>query len=447
MTHRTRACPLPLRIAALLALAGTACAREQESLPSIKSSADARLRDPRTAPPRDESAARLLAAPLTADTATRVALLNNASVRAAYEELGIARASVVDALRVPNPELDAALRFSSEKPEIELLALLGLGELLFLPLRADAANAELDATRTEVIGRIVTLAFDVRAAFYQYQAALQTLELTRTVLRATEASADAAAHLHDAGNVTDLDLATERAFAEEARVATRRADTDAAEARSRLANLLGVTDAGSTWSAAGRLADPPAGELSLDALEGRAIQQSLELQATQQHADAAARRATAEKTERWVPGLKAGVSARDEGHWAVGPAVSVQLPLFYQGQGKIDAALAEERRHKALGTASAIDIRNAAHAAATKLTAARENALRYRDVLLPLRQRVLDETELHYNAMTVGVFQLLAAKRDQIATARTYVELLREYWLARNEVERMLAGGAGGERR
>ena len=58
-----------------------------------------------------------------------------------------------------------------------------------------------------------------------------------------------------------------------------------------------------------------------------------------------------------------------------------------------------------------------------------------------LRQRVLDETELHYNAMTLGVFQLLAAKRDQIMTARTYVELLRDYWLARNDVERMSAGG------
>ncbi|HWP08987.1 MAG TPA: TolC family protein [Polyangiaceae bacterium] len=441
MKPQRHAFPRPLFVASLLGLVTAACARDQESLTSIKSSADARLRDSRTPPPRDESAERLLASPLTADSATRAALLNNARVRAAYEELGIARASVVDALRLPNPELDAAIRFSKEKPEIELLAMLGLGELLFLPLRAGAANAELDATRTEVVGLIVSLAFDVRAAFYQYQAALQTLELTRTVLRAIEASADAAGHLHDAGNITDLDLATERAFAEEARVATRRADTEAAEARARLANLLGVTDAGSTWTAAGRLADPPREELALDALEGRALQQSLELQATHQHADAAAQRATAEKTERWVPGLKAGVSARDEGHWAVGPAVSVQLPLFYQGRGKIDAALGEERRQKALGAASAIDVRNAAHAAATKLTAARENALRYRDVLLPLRQRVLEETELHYNAMTIGVFQLLAAKRDQIATARTYVELLRDYWLARNEVQRMLAGG------
>jgi len=428
-------------VVSLIAFTGVACARDEEALSSIRSSADARIRGPRRAPPRDESAEQLLARPLTADSATRLALLNNARVRAAYEELGIARAAVVDALRLPNPELDAALRFGKGDPEIELLAMLGLGELLFMPLRANAANAELDATRTEVVALVVSLAFDVRAAVYEYQAALQALELTRTVLRATEASAEAATNLHEAGNVTDLELATERAFTEEARVAARRADTEAAEARSHLAALLGISDRGS-WSAAGRLADPPRDELPLEALENRAVQQSLELMSTQQRADAANQRATAEKTERWLPGLKAGVSARDEGKWTIGPAVALELPLFYQGQGKVDAALAQERRQKALGTASAVDIRNAAHAAATKLTAARENAVRYRDVLLPLRQRVLEETELHYNAMTLGVFQLLAAKREQITTARTYVELLRDYWLARNEVERMSAGGA-----
>ena len=44
------------------------------------------------------------------------------------------------------------------------------------------------------------------------------------------------------------------------------------------------------------------------------------------------------------------------------------------------------------------------------------------------------------NAMALGVFQLLAAKRDEVQTARTYVELLREYWTARAEVERLEAG-------
>ncbi|HEV8549557.1 MAG TPA: TolC family protein, partial [Polyangiaceae bacterium] len=171
---------------------------------------------------------------------------------------------------------------------------------------------------------------------------------------------------------------------------------------------------------------------------------SLALGSTERRAEAASARATAESTERWLPGLKAGVSARRETHWAVGPAVVLEVPLFYQGQGKVDAARGEERRQKALGQAGAVEVRNDARATATRLGAARDNALLYRDVLLPLRKRVLDETELHYNTMTVGVFQLLAAKRDQIETARTYVELLRDYWHARNDVARLLAGAALG---
>jgi outer membrane protein, heavy metal efflux system len=63
-----------------------------------------------------------------------------------------------------------------------------------------------------------------------------------------------------------------------------------------------------------------------------------------------------------------------------------------------------------------------------------------RDVVLPLRQKVVEETQLQYNAMLVGVFQLLQAKREQIAAGATYIDHLREYWTARSNVEQLLAG-------
>jgi cobalt-zinc-cadmium efflux system outer membrane protein len=42
--------------------------------------------------------------------------------------------------------------------------------------------------------------------------------------------------------------------------------------------------------------------------------------------------------------------------------------------------------------------------------------------------------------MAVGVFQLLSARRDQVETGRAYVETLRDYWVARAELEQLLAG-------
>ena len=71
---------------------------------------------------------------------------------------------------------------------------------------------------------------------------------------------------------------------------------------------------------------------------------------------------------------------------------------------------------------------------------ARRRAIQYRDVLLPLRQRIVDQTQLQYNGMLTGVFQLLQAKRDQIETGTQYLSTLRDYWIARVDLERAIGG-------
>src|SRR5688500_8995993 len=45
----------------------------------------------------------LIARPLTADSAARIALLNSPRLRADLEAIGMARADLVRALRIPNP--------------------------------------------------------------------------------------------------------------------------------------------------------------------------------------------------------------------------------------------------------------------------------------------------------------------------------------------------------
>jgi cobalt-zinc-cadmium efflux system outer membrane protein len=157
----------------------------------------------------------------------------------------------------------------------------------------------------------------------------------------------------------------------------------------------------------------------------------------------AAKRSNVSRVAGFLPELRAGVSAERDEEWAVGPAVELELPLFYQGQGEVGLARAEMRQQQELYTDLAIRLRAAARATATRLGAARNAALYYRDVLLPLKQRVVDETQLHYNAMSLGVLQLLQAKRSQVETATGYVEALREYWLARTRAEQLLSGRLG----
>ena len=60
-----------------------------------------------------------------------------------------------------------------------------------------------------------------RTAFYLHLANEQMLELRQTIVQALNASLDVARRLNEAGNITDLDLARERALAEAGKLALR----------------------------------------------------------------------------------------------------------------------------------------------------------------------------------------------------------------------------------
>ncbi len=52
----------------------------------------------------------LLRQPLTIDTAVQIALLNNRSLQATFEEIGLSAADVREAATIPNPRFDLAIR-------------------------------------------------------------------------------------------------------------------------------------------------------------------------------------------------------------------------------------------------------------------------------------------------------------------------------------------------
>jgi outer membrane protein TolC len=60
--------------------------------------------------------------------------------------------------------------------------------------------------------------------------------------------------------------------------------------------------------------------------------------------------------------------------------------------------------------------------------------------LVPARQKQLDETLLQYNAMTVGVFQLLQVQRGVTEAAIAQVDATLDYWKARAAFDLLLAG-------
>jgi outer membrane protein, heavy metal efflux system len=114
--------------------------------------------------------------------------------------------------------------------------------------------------------------------------------------------------------------------------------------------------------------------------------------------------------------------------------------LFDQGQGRAGRTAAELRRFQQEYYALAVRIRAQARAVRDRLEGATDRAMYYRDILLPLHERIVNEAQLQYNAMQLGPFQLLHAREQQIQTAVAYIEALREYWLGRGDLGQLLSG-------
>jgi outer membrane protein, heavy metal efflux system len=396
-----------------------------------------------------EDVRQLLAGPLTADAAIQVALLNNRGLQATYAELGVAQADVVQAGLLTNPVFDGAVFFpvAGGPVKADLSVAMSFLDIFYRPLRRRVAAARFEEAKLQVTGAVLDFAATVRAAFYRHQAHEQRRELLETVVQALAVSADVTERLYAAGNITDLDRARERALLEEEKLQLRAAEVAVGESRARLNTLMGLWGDEITWQIERRLPELPADALPVEGLERHALAQSLDVASARQRLVVGGEQLGVSRAMLLFPESSLGAGAeREEGEWKVGPIIEVPIPLLNQGQGRLGRVAAEFRRAEQAYYAEGVRVRSTARLVNTRLQGAEDRARYSRDIVLPLRERIVRETQLQYNAMQVGVFELLRAREQQIEAAIAYVDALLDYWLARTDLELLLSGRVpGGE--
>jgi cobalt-zinc-cadmium efflux system outer membrane protein len=195
------------------------------------------------------------------------------------------------------------------------------------------------------------------------------------------------------------------------------------------------------WQSEERLPDIPEQPLQTEDLEQLALTRSIDLLNARQRIVVAGDQLGFNRWTALVPELHTGpLGEREEGSWEVGPTLEFPIPLFDQGQARIGRAVAELRRAQQQYYALGVRVRGTARAVRDRMEGARDRALYYRDILLPLRERIVNEAQLQYNAMQLGPFHLLREREQQIEAAVAYIETLRDYWLARGDAGLLLSG-------
>ncbi len=394
-----------------------------------------------------ESVKSMLTDELTADKAVQVALLNHRRLQATYEDLGVAQADLVEAGLLQNPVFVGQVRFPARPATpFETDVTQNFLDIFMLPLRKRVAEAEFERVKFYVASAVVEHAVRVRNAFYTYQGAKQLREMRATAAEASEASAELASRQFQAGNISELDRSNEQALNEQAEIELSLSETSVRTLRERLNGLMGLWgEDADRWRIAGRLPALPEPEISPSGLESLAVSQRLDLIQARQEIEVTAQSLGLAQFTRSIGGIVqmdiGGHYEREpEGIGTAGPSIEITLPIFNQGQPGLARAEARLRQNVQRYVALSTEIRTEVRVASERMFAARRLAERYRQSTLPLRERIVQQSQLHYNAMQIGPFQLLQARQAQVEAGRQYIDTLRDYWVARSELEQAVGG-------
>lgn len=435
----------------MLLLGGCTTSSPQASLPNVQTQLTERAGIQATWPLTDderagaETAVRdILSTDLTVDSAVRIALLNNRNLRATFEELGLSQAGLAAATRLPNPSFDASVRWPKNAPRgpnVEFGLSIPLIEALLLPARKIVAQNQLLQTQYRVSHEVLALVAEVRSSVYSVLGHQELRDRLAVLAEISQAAAEIGQRQYDAGNITQLELAQLQGSAQQSQIELTRADAGISEAREHVNRLLGLSSDQIQWKISGGLPALPATDDLPENLEALARELRLDLSALHTQTELAQKAFALKQRTRLLPGAaNLGLSTeRDtDGSRLTGPSVGVQLPLFDQGQPELARLSAELRQSQDRTAALTADIGSEVRTASAKLLASRQAAEFYQETLLPQRRAVLQETLLHYNAMQKSVYELLAAKQQQQLSERESIEALRDYWLARTELERAI---------
>jgi len=439
----SRSRPFARPLIALAALSVAACASVPADLGRAELAASLASRgQPLPAGDTGPLSSRLLAQPLTPDDAITLALIHSPTVRQATAQLGLAAADVYEAARIANPVLSAN-RLTSNDPAA-VSAQIGLGialsftDLLFLPARSRFAKAQFEAAKLEVGSAMLLLASETEAAWYTLAGAEQSATLKTRVGKAAQASADLAQRYFAAGNINRRELALENAAAAQAQLSALAAQAEVERARSALNRLMGLSATQDQWRLAGGLPAPLDSEDELQALLKIASDSRLDLAAAKGRAEAIASAYGLERRTRLLGPIELSYEREREtdGSRLIGPGVSVAIPLFDWGSGRVTRARAQLDAAEADLAAKMLNASNEVKAGHAAVRSAKAMVERYRDGLIPQREAVVEQMQREVNFMLVGVFELLAAKQQQYDAYAGYLDAVRDYWLARTALTR-----------
>jgi outer membrane protein TolC len=377
-------------------------------------------------------------APLTRESAVRLAVLHSPAFRALVADAQRRAALADQSAQWPNPVLTFERLVRKEAgapPDLDIGRMLSVSlvALLMTPQRQRVAREELQVAQLQLAADLLNTVTATREAWVRAVAAEQALHYQQQILAAADASAELARRMYLGGQWSRLQRARQQSFYADAAAAVARAELTATATREALIRHLGLTPQDvAVLRLPDRLPAVPKVIAPMATAAERAWNERIDIR----HAEATLRQVAAQQgvtqIDSWLTTLHVGWVRNSETgkNPQKGFEFDVSVPLFDTGNHRRAALRAEAEAATARFRQALVDAQSALREHGQALVSAHALARHYEDEVVPLHKVLADETLLKYNGMLVGVFDLLAQHRVAVGAVVQALDAQRDYWLA-----------------
>lgn len=370
---------------------------------------------------------------LSEDAAVALALWNNAAFQDLLIDLDVARADIIAAGQLTNPELWTVFPIGPKQWEFALNVPL---EALWLrPRRLAAAELQSRQVGERLVQDGLNVVRDVRVACADLRLAEDRLRLSEEGAALRGRIAQLAEARLRAGDASELEVLAARVDSLLAGEEGRRAADDVELARQRVGYLIGLPAANVT------VEPPEARELEepLDArvLVEEAVQTRPDLWARGLAVDAATERIRLARHDylRFV-GILPDANAEGDQGFEAGPGMLVAVPIFHQNQGPIARSQAElgraRRQYDALRDSIVLEVRQA-H---TRHQQAEADRRAWESEVVPVTAEAVEQAERAYQGGGVPLLLVIETSRQALAARLRHAEAVAALERAAAELER-----------
>ncbi len=406
----------------------------------------------------DETRGLVQGRTINADTAVRVALINNKGLQAAYADLGLSVADLWQESLGVNPSVALSAQGIGPMRTVEGVLIANLLALTTRKRRLDVAETRVRQAQQVAIDETLRVAGEARRAWVEAAGAWGVVAQLNQSRVAADAAAELAGELGRTGAFNKAEQARNQVFYAELTGEIAQARLAAKLAKERLTRVLGLWGDATAYEVPNGLPKLPSRLQEKKEIERLALANRADLKVAQLELEALAKSYGLTQATRYVSDLtlaggleyereaeteeEDGVETRNvTERYVPRGELEFEIPIFDSGQARMRKAELDYMRAANVLAQKAVEVRSEARAAYQAYRGTHDIARHYRDAVVPLRRAIEAEGVLTYNGMITNTFDLLADARARIGSLVQAENARRAFFLAEVDLTAAIYGG------